>query len=132
MTALPSLVLSLGIVWPGTQPAAPAKPDPAELREMLHDRQHPLRQSQGALLLVQNSTADAEKIIRQGLKQTDTADIFVALADAVRLCQDGRFVEELTSALADVSPNVRRAAAESLAALGRPDLISRLRVIADD
>src|SRR5262249_25337122 len=55
-----------------------------------------------------------------------------ALADAVRMCQDGRFFEELTAALADASPSVRRAAAESLAALSGPNLIRRLRAIAKD
>src|SRR5262249_43955795 len=132
MSTIQSLVLSLGIVWPGADPETLPKADPAQLRETLQDRQHPLRQSQAALLLVQNPSAEAEKIVRQGLKQLDVPHVFVALADAVRLHQDGRFVEELVSALASNSPVVRQAAAEGLAALGGTDLVRRLRSIALD
>jgi HEAT repeat protein len=117
---------------PGVQTGAHSKPDPAQLRETLLDRQQPLRQSQAALLLVQNPSAEAERIVRQALKQADAPDVFMALADAVRICQDARFIDELTAALASGSPLVRRSAAESLAALSSPDLIRKLRAIAED
>ena len=117
---------------PGVQTGVPAKPDPAQLRETLFDRQQPLRQSQAALLLVQNPSAEAERIVRQGLKQADAPDVFMALADAVRLCQDARFVEELTAALGSSSPLVRRTAAESLAALSSAELVRKLRGVAED
>jgi HEAT repeat protein len=132
MSAIQSLVLGLGILAPGVQTSAPARPDPAQLRETLFDRQQPLRQSQAALLLVQNPAPEAVKIVRQALKQADVPDVFLALADAVRLCQDSRFVEELIAALANGSPLVRRSAAETLAALASPDLIHRLRGVAED
>jgi HEAT repeat protein len=132
MSAIQSLVLGLGVLCPGVQTGAPVRPDPAQLRETLLNRQQPLRQSQAALLLVQNSSAEAEKIVREGLTHADAPDVFMALADAVRSCQDARFVEELTAALANGSPLVRRAAAETLAALSSPDLIRRLRGIAED
>jgi HEAT repeat protein len=126
------LVLALGAVWPGADPGPPVKADPAQLREMLRDRQHPLRQSQAALLLIQHPAPEAEQIIRWGLKQTESPDIFVALADAVRLCRDARFAEELAGALTNGSASIRQAAAEGLAALSGPELIRRLRAIAED
>jgi HEAT repeat protein len=126
------LVLGLGIMGPGVQKGAPAGPDPGQLRETLLDRSQSSRQSQAALLLVQNPSLEAERIVRRGLTRADGPDVFVALADAVRVCRDSRFVEELSAALADNSPLVRKSAAESLAALPNADLIPKLRKIAED
>src|SRR5262245_25490185 len=96
MGATPSWLLALGLSLPaGPADLAPVRSDPAHLREMLQDRQHPRLQSQAALLLVQDRSSDATEIIRQGLQQTESQEIFLALADALRLCRDRRFVEEL-------------------------------------
>ncbi|HMF12655.1 MAG TPA: HEAT repeat domain-containing protein, partial [Gemmataceae bacterium] len=132
MSAIHSLVLGLGIVWPGVQPEKLSRLDPALLRVMLLDHQQPALQNQAALSLLQNPTTEAERVVRQGLRAHEVPDVFAALADAVRACRDCRFVEELTAALANGSPSVRRAAQETLAALSGPDLIRRLRKIAEN
>ena len=133
MHAIPAILLALGLMTPGAEPTAPAPAaDPARLQETLHDRRDPAGQSQAALLLVQCPTDDAENAVRQALEQTEDVDVFTALAGAVRLCQDGRFAEELLAALRSARPAVRQAAAEALAVLPHLDLTKRLKEIADD
>ena len=99
---------------------------------MLQDRQNPRGQCHAALLLVQDQSDDAEKIVRQGLRQTDDPELFIALASAVRATQDQRFVDELLAALAVNRTGVRPAAAEALAALADPKLIDKLQALIDD
>jgi HEAT repeat protein len=106
--------------------------DPGQMREMLHDRQNPGGQNQAALLLVQQPGAEAEKAVREGLRQVENTDVFLALAAAVRLSQDERFVEELLAALADGRVPVRQAAAETLAVLANGAVVKRLRTLAAD
>jgi HEAT repeat protein len=131
MYAIPAIFLSLGLTTLSADPA-PIPADPARLEETLHDHRDPAGQNQAALLLVQCSTEDAECAVRQALEQTEYVDVFTALAGAVRLCQDGRFVSELLSALRSVRPAVRQAAAEALAVLPHADLTKRLKEIADN
>jgi HEAT repeat protein len=102
------------------------------LREMLLDRQHPRGQSQAALLVVQSPLPDAENVVRQGLRQTEDVEVFLALATAVRVLQDGRFINDLLPAFAVSRPGVRQAAAEAVAVLPCPDLVQRLQAIAED
>ncbi|HZT80351.1 MAG TPA: HEAT repeat domain-containing protein [Gemmataceae bacterium] len=130
MSPMHLLVLSLGIAWP-TPPAPPAA-DVAPLREALFDSRHPLRQSQAALLLVLSAAPEAEEVIRKGLRQGGPPEVFAALAEAVRLRQDGRFAEELTAALAGGPAPVRQAAADALAATASPAVIRRLQALAED
>src|SRR5262245_38336912 len=126
------LVLVLGLL-PPTAPAAPPGPtDPARLRELLQDRQHPRNQSQAALLLVQDPSPEARHIIRWGLRQTDSPEVFQALAAALRLARDGRFADELFAALAGGRPPFRQAAAEALAELADGRVILRLQNLIDD
>lgn len=127
MSGVRSLVLCLAALGPG--PAPPE--DVPALREALYDRDHPRGQGQAALLLLQHTSPEAERIIRDGLRQPESAEVFLALADGVRLCRDGRFVEELLAALAAPTPAVRQAAGEALAALAATDLILRLRAVAE-
>src|SRR5207248_295037 len=54
MIMLCALLLGLAMP-PATDAPAPTAADPARLREMLQDRQHPRSQSQAALLLLQAS-----------------------------------------------------------------------------
>ena len=132
MHAISAILLGLGLMTPGADPARPPEVDPARLQETLHDRRDPAGQSQAALLLVQCPTDDAECAVRQALEQTEDVDVFTALAGAVRLCQDGRFAEELLAALRSVRPAVRQAAAEALAVLPHADLTNRLKEVAND
>lgn len=124
MIATLLLLLGLG----STPPTA----DVARWRELLHDRQAPLQQSQAALLLVTAREPEAAEVVRQGLKQTEVVDVFTALCAALRTAQDSRFVEELFAALASPRPAVRLAAAETLAALASPTLVARLRALGQD
>jgi HEAT repeat protein len=106
--------------------------DVPQLREVLHDRQDPRAQSQAALLLVQSTDLSAEKAIRQDLHNLDNEEPFIALAGALRLRQDSRFLDELIAALSANKPRVRQAAAEALAACPVADLVRRLDTIARD
>ena len=131
MHATSPILLGFGLLL-GADPVRPPEVDPARLQETLHDHADPAGQSQAALLLVQCPTDDAECAVRQALGQTEEADVFAALAGAVRLCQDDRFAEELLAALRSVRPPVRQAAAEALAVLPHTDLTQRLRETAAD
>ncbi len=132
MHAIAAILLGLGLMMPGGEPARPPDADPARLQETLHDHRDPAGQSQAALLLVQATTDDAECAVRQALEQTEDVDVFTALAGAVRLCQDGRFADELLAALQSARPAVRQAAAEALAVLPHTDVTKRLKEIAED
>ena len=55
---------------------------------MLHDRQHPRGQSQAALLLIRSTDPEAERLVREGLRNHEEIEVFLALASAVRTCPD--------------------------------------------
>jgi HEAT repeat protein len=59
-------------------------------------------------------------------------EVFLALAAAVRLCQDRRFLDELFAALSCGRPLVRESAARTLAMLADAHVVERLRRLADD
>ncbi len=132
MSALPALLLGLGMLLPVVGPPRNAADDVALLREMLQDRQHPRNQSQAALLLVESASPDAEEVVRQGLRQTEAPDIFLALAAALRLRRDDRFAGELLAGLSSGRQPVREAAAETLAELADADVLRHLRRLAQD
>ena len=132
MYAIPTILLGLGLLSAGAEPARTPEMDPARLQETLRDRSDPAGQCQAALLLVQCPSEDAESAVRQALEQTEEVDVFTALAGAVRLCQDDRFAEELLAALRSARPPVRQAAAEALAVLPHADLTHRLQETAAD
>jgi HEAT repeat protein len=132
MQTIQPVLLGLGLFLAEAGAGRPAGPDPARLRELLHDQQHPRRQSQAALLLVQSTQPEAEEAVRQGLRQAEDGDVFLALAEAVRLARDGRFARELLAALAVNRPGVRQAAAEALAVVADAALVRRLGAVAAD
>jgi HEAT repeat protein len=132
MQTLPPILLGLGLLVAKAEGDQPPGPETPHLLEALRDRQHPRGQSQAALMLVQSPAADADKAVREGLRQTEDAEVFLALSAAVRLCQDGRFLDELLAALAVPRPTVRQSAAATLAVLPEPDLVRRLRSVAED
>jgi HEAT repeat protein len=106
--------------------------DYAQLREMLHDRLDPLGQGRAARLLVQSSAAEAERLVREGLKRVENEEAFLALAVAIRLLRDPRFTKELVSALRADKPRIRQAAAEALAVVASAAALRRLESIARD
>ncbi|MGL4550441.1 MAG: HEAT repeat domain-containing protein [Gemmataceae bacterium] len=124
MHALAALVLLL--------PTAATDLDLGQLRELLYDRLDPRGQSQAALLLVQSRDPAAEKLVRQGLRQAENEEAFQALATAVRLRQDARFLGELLAALVANRPRIRQVVAETLAGLASPDVVRRLTAVASD
>src|SRR5262249_24166961 len=129
MQTVQPILLGLGLILGEAGAGRPPGEDLARLQELLHDHQHPRGQSQAALLLLQ-SGPDAEKAVRQGLQQTEDTGVFLALAAAVSLGRDGRFADELLTALAVNRPGVRQAAAEALAATATAALVRRLRDVA--
>jgi len=99
---------------------------------MLYDRQSLVQQCSAAHWLVQKRDEDAVAVIRQGLRQTDSIEVFIALTAAIRGARDGRFCDELLAALAGPRANVRPLAAETLAALATDAVILRLQGLAED
>jgi HEAT repeat protein len=132
MQAIQPILLGLGMLFADGGAASAKGPDLAHLQEMLHDRRQALGQGQAALLLVESKLDGADKAIRDGLRNIENIEVFLALAVAVRLCQDRRFVDELFAALSARQPVVREAAAQTLAVLANPRLVTRLRELAAD
>jgi HEAT repeat protein len=125
------LVLASGMLLPGTADP-PAAADCARLRELLYNRQDPRGQSQAALLLVQDPSPEAEAIVRQGLRQAQSPEVFQALAVALRVSRDPRFREELLTALSAGTPLLRESAAGTLAELTDVEVAARLKALAED
>src|SRR5262245_55316272 len=94
-----SLLVGLGLLLAPPADVSPCEPDLAQLLEVLADRQDPRGQSQAALLLVQSTDPEAAASVRRGLRQPENEEAFVALAAAVRLRPDDRFMPELLAAL---------------------------------
>ncbi len=132
MQALQPLLFALGILLADDGAANAKGPDLAHLQEMLHDRQHALGQGQAALLLVESKLDGADKMIRDGLRNIEKVEVFLALAAAVRLRQDRRFLDELFAALSARQPAVREGAAQTLAVLADERLVKRLQDLAAD
>jgi HEAT repeat protein len=131
MRRLRPYLFGLGLLLTLGSSNSPASEE-ARLQELLQDRQQPAGQTQAALLLVQSRTPTAEDFVRDGLRQSDSPEVFLALAAALRLCQDTRFVDELVDALSASRPAVRQAAAETLAVLPEPRIVLRLQNVAED
>ncbi len=117
---------------PARTPAPDPGPDLPLLREMLHDRPHPQGPLPAAMLLMQNASGEAERLVREGLRQDGEAEVFQALASAVQLANDRRFADELIAALSSKKPAVRQAAAEALAPTADEHLLRRLRRLVED
>src|SRR5262249_56809268 len=99
---------------------------------LLYDRQHARGTSQAALLLVPSTSPDAEDIVRQGLRQTDAVEVFLALAAAVHLSRDPRFRDEFLHALTSSQALVRQAAARALAETADARVVLRLQALVED
>lgn len=123
------LLCTLGLLPPVAEQIGPAASDPMRLKEMLYDRQQPRQQSQAALLLVQDHSPDAEEVVRLGLAQTDSPDVFAALASALRLSRDVRFRDELFTALLSGQPAFRQAAAAALVEMMDGNVLQQLETI---
>lgn len=136
MTSLHTLVVLVALVGPEPSPPAAetvARPiELARLRELLYSRQSPQEQSQAALLLVQNLSTEAEQLVAAGLRQHDRPDVFQALAAAIRLRGDTRFLDSLFAALGSEQAPVRQAASDSLARLDNAIVLRKLLSLAED
>lgn len=132
MQAIQPILLGLGLLLSGSDADSTGPPDLAHLCEKLQNRQFRHGQSQAALLLVQSERDDAEKVVRAGLRGVENADVFLALAAAVRLQRDRRFLDELFDALSCDRPVIREAAGRTLAKLSDSQVVKRLRQLADD
>jgi HEAT repeat protein len=131
MSTIHPLLLGLGMLLPMSDASTPS-PDPARLRELLYDSQHPRTQSSAAQLLVQLHSTDSQEIIRQGLKQTDSAEVFLALSEALRTTRETAFVDELLLGLASNQASIRQSASETLSELADAAVIQRLQSVAED
>src|SRR5262245_57303763 len=132
MPVSPPLLLIFAMLLLRGDPAMHPAADTAQLREMLYDRQQPRNQSQAALSLVESNSPAAEEIVRGGLRQTDSAEVFLALAAAIRLKRDSRFVDELLEALDRGQPSTRQTAALTLAELADAKVVRHLKALLED
>jgi HEAT repeat protein len=132
MGVIHPVLLGLGMLMPmfiGTQDPPS---DPARLKELLYDRQNPRAQSSAALSLLQLRSADGDEIVRQGLKQTDSPDVFCALAAALKASRETTFIEELVLGLANSQAVIRQAAAEAIGELADNAIVQRIQAIVED
>ncbi len=132
MQTVAGAVLGLGVLLTASAAARGPELDLAHLREVLEDREDPRGQGQAALLLVQSRDPAARKLVAQGLRHPENEEMFLALANAVRLRQDARFLDDLLTALLANRPRLRQVVAETLACLPAPELVKRLEAIACD
>ena len=91
---------------------------------MLHDHLNPGGQSQAELLLVQSPAPEAEKVVRQGLRQTEDADVFLRWPAPLAFARTGVSSKNCSPASPGAGSRCGRAAAE---ALGRPGRRGRHR-----
>jgi HEAT repeat protein len=131
MSTVPALLLSMAMLAPALDPRMVII-DTATLREMLYDTQHAHKQSQAALLLLQNQSPDADEIIREGLHQTSNPEVALALISAIRLQHETRFATELLAAFSSPQVNVRQFAGRTLADLADGKVIARLQTVVED
>ena len=136
MSVLQALICLIGICLmveppgpdaPSDPPARALMSDTARLKELLYQRDRPQEQSQAAMVLVQAGTIEAQAAVREGLRRHDRPDVFQALAAAVRLWRDERFIPPLLQGLNSDSLTIRQAAMEALAAQ-EPKTITRWMV----
>lgn len=105
--------------------------DAAPLREQLYNRNRPQLQSQAALQLVQSNSAEVAALVAFELTRWDRADVFQALASAILIQRDLRFLQPLLEALAAEQKPIRQAAIEALAALPAKPVQEALVKVAD-
>lgn len=125
-------MVGMGMFGPMAETAPLPAPDVARLREVLHDRTQPLAQSQAALLLVQARTAEANRILRRALQETETPDVFLAITSALRLCEDNRFNPELLTAIQSDRAALHQNAADTLVLLADSKTLHRLETLVRD
>lgn len=106
--------------------------DAAPLREQLYNRNRPQLQSQAALQLVQSTSAEVAALVAFELTRWDRADVFQALASAILIQRDLRFLQPLLDALGAEQMPIRQAAIESLAALPAKPVQEALVKVAED
>lgn len=110
----------------------PRAMDAAPLRELLYNRNRPQEQSQAAFMLVQSDSAEVAALVAFELTRWDRADVFQALASAIRLKRDVRFLQPMLDALAAEQQPIRQSAIETLAALPVVHVQESLLRIAQD
>lgn len=110
----------------------PRAMDAAPLREMLYNRNRPQEQSQAALLLIQSDSAEVAALVTFEMSRWDRADVFQALASAIRLRRDLRFMPPLLDALAAEQVPIRQASIETLSTLPAAQVHEALVRIAQD
>jgi HEAT repeat protein len=135
---LAMLLAAPPIVWPADGPAKPPPGSPggaadtARLSELLYNRSRPYEQSQAAMLLIQESTSEAQAVVRDGLRRYDRPDVFQALAGAIRLARDTRYMHPLLQALASDQTAVRQTSVDTLASLDPAEVVRWLLAVAED
>jgi HEAT repeat protein len=137
MAGLHSLLLACAILQPpGTANAPslvpPRSTDAAALREKLYSRNQPQEQSQAALLLVQAESAEVAALVGFELTRWDRADVFQALATAIRLRRDVRFLQPMLDALGADQLAIRQSAIDTIAALPRTAVHEPLVQLAEE
>jgi HEAT repeat protein len=104
----------------------------ARLKELLYQRDRTQEQGQAAMLLVQSSAPEAQTIVRDGLRRHDRTDVFQALASAIRLWREARYIPLLLQALTSDQLAIRQSAMEALAAQAPKVVTPFLLSLAED
>lgn len=91
--------------------------DAAPLREQLYNRNRPQEQSQAAYELVMSESAEFVALVSFEMTRWDRPDVFQALASAIRMRRDVRYLQPLLDALAAEQQPIRQAAIETVSAL---------------
>jgi HEAT repeat protein len=106
--------------------------DVARLTELLYNRADPIQQSQAAILLLQLDSPESREVVRQGLRRWDRADVFQALAGALRLRRDPQYILLLLRALSSEQAAIRQSAIDALARMDYRLVVRPLVAIAED
>lgn len=135
MAGILLLLLSCALAAPPQDlPRLPQPPgaEIASLRQKLYTRDDAQEQSRAAMLLVEGKTPEAVAMMKLELAQWDRADVFQALAGAIRLRRDVRYVQPMLKALQADQPGIREEAIKTLAGLPVAAVHDALLQLAED
>jgi HEAT repeat protein len=138
MAGILLLLLTCACAPPPQEPALrlpqPPGGDTASLREKLHNSADPKEQTRAALLLIQSTSPETVALVKFELKspRADRPEVFQALAGAIRMCRDVRYLDAMLDALGAEQVVIREEAAQTLAALPAVAVHDPLLKLAED
>jgi HEAT repeat protein len=130
------LLLSCALVAPPQDPPLklpqPPGADAASLRQKLYTKDDPREQSRAAMQLVQGNSAEEVALLTFQLTQWHRPDVFQALAGAIRLRRDVRYLQPMLDALRADQAVIREEAIKTLASFSATAVHDPLLKVAED